>query len=344
MNSIERALIALCLGGLLLSGCGRRTPPPAADAPATIAVEPRLLPLAGPVASPEAEISAMCWLGDRLLLVPQHPERFATDAEPLGLLVLDRAEIEAVIDHRSREPLRPRAVVLDAPDLIAGLPGWGGLEAAVASGDTVYFAVEARVDGVMTGYLLRGRLDASGEPLRLRLDMDRVASIPVPTSIPNMSQEALVLSGGRLGVLFEANGARVFPGAHAVFFDRDLDHAGIVPIEPIEYRITDACQPDADGVFWVINYFFPGEGPLLDPPSPPSGPVEQLVALQDVGNAIIRAPRPALDLRRDPDQPPRNWEALVRLGDHGFLIMTDRYPTTLLAYVPLPTDATDGGD
>ncbi len=47
---------------------------------------------------------------------------------------------------------------------------------------------------------------------------------------------------------------------------------------------------------------------------------------------------PPLDLRTDTKLPPCNWEAMVRLDDRGFLIMTDRYPSTLLAFVPLPAD------
>jgi hypothetical protein len=53
---------------------------------------------------------------------------------------------------------------------------------------------------------------------------------------------------------------------------------------------------------------------------------------------VVRTDAPAIDLRRDPSLPARNWEAMVRLEGRGFLLMTDRYPTTLLAFVPLPED------
>ena len=32
----------------------------------------------------------------------------------------------------------------------------------------------------------------------------------------------------------------------------------------------------------------------------------------------------------------RNWEGLALLEGRGFLIATDKYPSTLLAFVPLP--------
>jgi hypothetical protein len=60
------------------------------------------LPLAGPAAAPESEISALFWYGDRLVLVPQHPERYAAGGDTLGFFVLDRADIVAAIDHERR--------------------------------------------------------------------------------------------------------------------------------------------------------------------------------------------------------------------------------------------------
>jgi hypothetical protein len=32
----------------------------------------------------------------------------------------------------------------------------------------------------------------------------------------------------------------------------------------------------------------------------------------------------------------RNWEGLALLDDRGFLLATDKHPTTILAFVPLP--------
>ncbi len=332
------AILVGVLVALVAAGCAPdREPADAGKAGLTpIPVEPRILPLVGPAATPEAEISAICWYGDLLVLVPQHPEKFGEKPGELGLFVLDRADIEAVIDNERREPLEPRPAILDAPDLLTSLPGWDGLEAAAADGDTVYLAVEASVEGRMTGYLLRGILEPMTQPLRLRVDTERITPIPVPTSIPNMSQESLVLAPGRVGVLFEANGVNVNPGAHMTVFDRNLEFRGSIPLEHVEYRITDASAILADGTFWVINYYFPGEGSVLAPPDRPRGPVEQLLELRFDGERVVRSGRAPLDLRRDPDLPARNWEAMVRLGDRGFLLMTDRYPTTLLAFVPLP--------
>jgi hypothetical protein len=188
----------------------------------------------------------------------------------------------------------------------------------------------------MGGVLLRGRLSPAGQPLRLRVDTARLATIPLPTELPQMSQEALVLAPGRVVVLFEANGMLVNPGAHAALFDAELEYRGSAPLQHLEYRITDATAADAAGRFWVINYFFPGEARVLRPPTVPDQPVEQLRELQLRDGRIVHTGRAPLDLRRDPDLPARNWEALARLAGRGFLLMTDRYPATLLAFVPDP--------
>jgi hypothetical protein len=335
----------LVLALLLASGVAVATSPPdpAGDGATPVPADLRLLPLEGPVATPDAEISAMCWCGDLLVLVPQHPERFGDRDDALVLFGLERRAIEAALDADHPAPLTPRRVVLEAPGLPAGIPGWEGFEAAVALGDTVFLAVESRADEGMAGHLLRGRAHREGaDGLRLVIDTDRVVPVPVPVRLPNMSQEALVVHGERLVVLFEANGVNVNPGARVAFFDLDLGYLGSAPMDPVEYRITDASEAAPGGAFWVINYFYPGERDVLSPPGAQDRPVEHLLELRFDGERVSRSGRPALDLRRDDDvSPARNWEALVRLSGRGFLLMTDRYPTTLLAFVPLATTIED---
>ena len=40
------------------------------------------------------------------------------------------------------------------------------------------------------------------------------------------------------------------------------------PFPPMEYRITDATPLDANGRFWAINYFFPGDELLIPAADP----------------------------------------------------------------------------
>jgi hypothetical protein len=164
------------------------------------------------------------------------------------------------------------------------------------------------------------------------------------TDLANMGFEALTLPGDTLVALYEANGAHVNPSPQAARFDRSLARMASVPFPALEYRVTDATAVDADGRFWVLNYFFPGERDKLSPAADSlvlrhgigashrtGEAVERLVEYRYTPSGIVRTDTPPLWLKLG-DAGPRNWEGVVRFGD-GFLIATDRFPRTMLAYV-----------
>ena len=110
-GSIGAVLLALAAGA----------PGPVPDAPATPEASSaarsattderpvRLLPLSGPITRPEAEISALAWYGDTLVLVPQYPHRFGD-----VLFTLEKSAILAWLEDSNfdpagtaRRPLRP---------------------------------------------------------------------------------------------------------------------------------------------------------------------------------------------------------------------------------------------
>ena len=69
----------------------------------------------------------------------------------------------------------------------------------------------------------------------------------------------------------------------------------------------------------------------------PEGCIERLLELQITDqDTIIRTDSPPIYFELQSDDVCRNWEAIVRLDDKGFLVMTDQYPGTLLAFVPNP--------
>ena len=49
-----------------------------------------------------------------------------------------------------------------------------------------------------------------------------------------------------------------------VRYSMSLDYKGKVPLQNIEYRLTDVSRADSRGSFWGIN-FWPGERSLLKP-------------------------------------------------------------------------------
>lgn len=342
-RSLARAALAAALAALLPAAIAAAGAPP----PRAVVVEPRLIPLAGPVADPAAEISSMVWFGDTLAILPQDPDRLAP-GDTLGFFGLAGAEIRAWLAGAGPAALAPRRIPCVAPGLARIVRGFDGLEAMGMIGRRCFLTVEAKEDTVMAGYLVCGEYD-----LRqgiVFMDMTRLTAIPLGVNIFNVAEEALVIDGDRVITMTEANGANVNPSPRAKVFAPDLDFLGALPFPQVEYRLTDATALDARRRFWVINYFYPPDAAWLRPaPDPevlrhgapawltPETCIERLLELEITADGrIVRTATPPLWLRPADDGGCRNWEALVRLDDRGFLLMTDKYPGTLLAFVPLP--------
>jgi len=48
--------------------------------------------------------------------------------------------------------------------------------------------------------------------------------------------------------------------------------------------------------------------------------------------------QPPIQLKLINDDNSRNWEGIVRFGDEGFIIVTDKFPSTILGFVRKPQD------
>ena len=102
----------------------------------------------------------------------------------------------------------------------------------------------------------------------------------------------------------------------------------------IEYRITDATCVDSSGKFFAINYFYPGEFGLLKPnlkKEEKDKAIEQILEFQILDDKIIRTARQPKIISKGISKSGHNWEGIVKLND-GFLIITDMFPKTILAY------------
>ena len=314
----------------------------------TATVSPvRILPLDGSITDPRAEISGLTWKGDTLIVMPQYPALFGHEGR-LGFFVIPKQKILEAIDRSNPDPIEPRMIECLAPGLARIIQGFDGLEAMGIQGDRCYMTIEAKEDTAMAGYLVSGHYDMV-ENL-VRMDMTRLTAIPMGLNIPNVAEESLIIDGERIITFSEANGRHCNPRPRAKVFDQDTNYLGSLPFPNIEYRVTDATALDESNRFWVMNYFYPPEGKKLkvgkDPEIArfglPSGQdpalgVERLLELELTGDdTIIRTDTPPIYFERAADGACRNWEALVRLDDRGFLVMTDKYPGTLLAFVPHP--------
>ena len=295
----------------------------------------------------EAEISSLAWDGEWLLIVPQFPSRFGPGDG--ALFRLAKADILAFLDGQLPGPLTPEPVAFSAPGLARAIRGYEGLEALAVAGDHAYAAVEAQAGrDEMLGWLVAGHVEGEA----VRLDLGEMRSVPGQAPLDNMGYEALVAlpgdDGPELLLIYEANGVNTTPQPLAYRFDAQLNPLGPIPFPSLEFRITDATAADPEGRFWAINYFWPGDRWKLQPGPDPlaerygEGPtharnlaVERLVELQVGPEDVHLTERPPILLELLPGTS-RNWEGLVRLDDRGFLLATDTFPRTILAFVPLP--------
>jgi hypothetical protein len=302
------------------------------------------IPLSGPAAGAEAEFSGLAWYGDTLILLPQYPARFDGGADG-ALFALDKTAIAAYLSGEIEQPLDPRPIPFVAPGLDTSIPGFEGYEAIAFHGDQVFLTIEAATRDGMQSYVVTGAV-APGL-IELRVEPSTLTEIPQPAQSPNKSDESLLVAGDAVLALYEANGVVVNQDPVAHRFTLDLAPAGTLPFPAIEYRITDATALDAAGRFWAINYFFPGE-PELKPAVDPiarewgRGPtheqydyVERLLEFQLDAAGIHLVDRPPILLALIAEDA-RNWEGIVRLDSRGFLLVTDKFPETILAFVPGP--------
>ncbi len=304
------------------------------------------IPLTGDIARQDAQISGLAWYGDDLIALPQLPHDFP-QGEDGTLFAIPRGDILDYLDGRRTEPLAARAMSFVAPRLRERIPGYDGFESIAFQGDRAYLTVEVWEGRHTHGLLLAGSM--APDLSALTVDTSRRVVIPAQADLGNMADEALVLVGGKLISFYEINGANMNPRPVAHVYDEELQPLGTIPCPTLEYRITDATDADAQGRFWVSNFFFPGEREKIRP-APDAlaklygvGPthqksevVERLVEMQYRDDAIVFTKTPVIQLQVGDTAHSRNWEGIVRLDGRGFLLMTDEYPRTILGFVASP--------
>lgn len=302
------------------------------------------IPLTGPLAERSAEVSGLAWYEDYLIVLPQYPN-FSTGYQGNGFLyAFSKTDILAFLDGKNAGSLSPIAVPLNDAALGANIPDYQGFESIAFSGGRVFMTIEAGRGADMQGYLISGEI--APDLSAVRLDIDGMVENPLQDQQDNKSDEAILVMGDRILTFYEVNGAGLAPHPVANVFDFDLNRLGTVSFPVIEYRVTDAA-PAAGNDFWVINYFFPGDtdlkpdsDPLVEkygigPTHSQSQTVERLVEMRYLPDGIVLVETSPVQLKLLPEDS-RNWEGLVLLDDRGFLMATDKFPETILAFVPIP--------
>lgn len=319
---------------------------------------PQFLPLQGALLEPAAEISGLAWHGQRLLLLPQYPD-FATDKRhmPAALFAIARQDILRWLHGTASGPLPYAEIAVQGMEGCRNLPGFEGFEAIAVEDGRAWLLVEARHKGRMRAWLVPAsfKQTASGDT-QLHLDAASSAELPMPANLRNAGYETLVLGAGQLLAVFEGNGANVTPEPFALAFDTSQPLSQgpeKIPFPNVEYRITDGTALQTSGgvpFFWAMNYFWPGEKKTYRPAPDPlvarygQGPtharsdaVERVLRFDLQKERVTLADAPPLLLKLG--MLPRNWEGLALLetnSSRGLLLATDKFPGTLLAFVPLP--------
>ncbi len=299
------------------------------------------IPLAGPAAEPEAEFSGLDWFGDVLVLLPQYPDRYGHN-----LFGLPRRALDKALSDPGKTPIEPFPIPLVNGSDLRSLEGYEGLEAIVFVGSRFYVAVEGRSQGRMLGYLIPGKI--LGNLDGLELDLANTILLQPQTSLMNKAYETLVMQDSRVVAIHELAGKETNPERHALRFSAELEAVDTLDVPEVEFRITDATRLDPHGRFWAINFHWPGEKQLptqTDAIRERWGEgdshqdvaiVERLLEMEIQDGRIELVDRPPVELVLLDEVVARNWEGIVRWADEGVLVVTDRFPTTLLAFVPFP--------
>jgi len=339
MSSMFKVLLSGCLIlNIILSACQVDGQPSASQA-AEASVQ--IIPLAGPIAARKAEISGMTWYGDYLILLPQFPHRVGN-----AIYAIARQDILYFLSGEENKPITPIPISIDTLDLKKRLPGYEGFESIAFSGNRVFFTVETHQRFSMLGYLVLGTISPDMQRINLQYELK---PIPPQAHLDNYSDEAILVYQDQILTFYEANGAQVNPAPIGHRFNLSGLPLDSIPFPNIEYRITDATQPDKNGIFWAINVFFPIEEIKLNP-APDllaltygQGPthaqsrnVERLVAFRIEAQRVILVDQPPIQLAIESSMITRNWEALETLNQRGFLIASDKFPQTLFGFVPFP--------
>ena len=303
----------------------------------------RSIPLAGKLKNAWAEVSGLAWYGDHLIILPQYPGRFSLEADG-RIFAISKGRIQDFLDGHSRAPILPREIPFVAGGVEKKIKGFEGYEAIAFKGNRLFMSIESKPGEQMMGYLISGEI--ATDLSALRLNTESLREIPPQAHLENMTNEALLVVKDRVVSLYEANGVNINSSPLAYIFDPSLRGLGTLSFPQIEYRITDATSPDSEGRFWVMNFLYPGDRAKLKPAPDAwaatyglgpthsrSATVERLVEFQYTDTQILATRRAPIQLELFEDGRARNWEGLVRLDQRGFLLMTDRYPKTILGFV-----------
>lgn len=300
--------------------------------------------LKGDIANKKAEISGLAWKEDNLVLLPQFPNEFS-DTDNGIIWEIPEQQIGKYLSGETKTPITPEEIIIDFNGLMDLVNSTGGgFESIVFVDSLVFLTIEAVELLDTKGYLVSGIYDKNINTITLT--KNSVKELKSQSNEYNYADETILYVDGRILTFHEANGTNINPNPVAYSYDINKKVFSSIGLENIEYRITDATEVDTMNNFWVINYLYPGEINKLKLSEDiyqtkfgigkthlNSERVERLIELNYSEYGISKTETPPIYLELDNDES-RNWEGIVRYKEKGFIIVTDYYPETVLAFVP----------
>ena len=287
--------------------------------------------LEGIITNPKQEISGMDWYNDNLFLLPENLGGY--------LFMVKKNEIQKQLSLK-KGSIKPIKTMFNTPDYSKSIPGFDGFEAIAFYENSVYVTIEADENGEMVGYIAWGNID----PISYEITIleKNIQKISTPIQIDNLSYESIIRHENNLLLLYEANGSSLRKDPYQLLISLNDFSSKKIKGPNIEYRITDATKVRKNK-FWAINYYWPGDKKNLKPSldklsknkeTNSDQTIERLVEFKIKRNSISLTRKKPINLILEEGNS-RNWEAIVRFGESGFLIATDKYPRMILAYIKL---------
>jgi len=303
-----------------------------------------IIPLAPPLDQAEIELSGLSWCGDKLILMPQYPKRFAADGNSY-FYYLEQQQISNYLDRVSTEALQADAIRVDEKQLRTAVSSFDGFEAIACKDKALWLAIES-VDETETyrSFAVQGSISFD-QPPHIKLDPNSLTLLESQSKMRNIGDEAIVMQGDNVLAIHEVNDPRAVSSPQARHVSNRTQLVTDIKFPHLPFRITDATALDTDNHFWVINYKYSGDefsrqaNDLIRERYGQGTShkqyynVERLIELKLENGEITLIESPPIQLEMN-DVEGRNWEGLVRLKDRGFLVVTDKHPSTLFGFVP----------
>lgn len=286
----------------------------------------------GDLAERKLEASGLTWYNDNLIILPQFPHKW-DDKFDGAIYFISKERIESYLRGEDRTPIEGEKIQFVAKGLDEiGKRRGSGYEAITFLDDSIYVTIESINGDKSTSYVVKGKIDFDRK--KIVLNSKSKIEVKSQTGIHNMGEETLLTNNGSVFTIHEANGKNVNKFPTVSKLNEKLTEIEKIEFPNIEYRITDATCVDSSGKFFAINYFYPGEFGLLKPnlsEEEKDKAIEQILEFKILNDKIIRTTKPPIIISKGISKKGNNWEGIVEFNG-GFIIITDMFPKTVLAY------------